>query len=91
MKMIWRLYAWASIVAGMITGILRDDWPLYDLVSFMSWHLVPFSNDPGFIADLIVFPAALVAWMVPASTWCSTRATKGAISRDGAARSRACA
>lgn len=68
MKTIWRLYAWASMVTGMIVGILRDDWQLSELVNFMAWHMTPFSNTPSIIADVIVFPAALVAWMVPAST-----------------------
>lgn len=63
-----RLYAWLSVVGGMSYGIFFDELTLIELLDAIAWSVAPLSVASSVWVTVLVFPAAMFAWLIPAST-----------------------
>lgn len=67
-SLIFRLYVWVSIAGGLFCGVSADDMGLFELISSLAWNVLPSSLASSWFGGLLVLPAAVAAWLVPAST-----------------------
>lgn len=68
-QLLFRLYLWLSIVCGICAGLLADDLSFRELADAMSRWAFPLHFSSSVFAEVLVWPAAAFAWLVPASTY----------------------